>query len=106
MKIYRKPSLKNSVRARTTAKWKRQAKKKVNPFYGKKGMGKYRNTKKYLYNKGYNRATQAVYSNKQVSRKGNNKNSSGIIEVYAIVFFCVYWGWFWNRILTKKKRWK
>ena len=90
MKIYRKPSLKKAFRARTTAKWKRQAKKKVNPFYGKKGMGKYRNTKKYLYNKGYNRATKAVYSNKQVSRKGNNKNSSGIIEAYAIVFFlCV-----------------
>lgn len=38
MKVgFRKPSLKKSVKARTTAKWKRQAKKAIIPGYGKKG---------------------------------------------------------------------
>ena len=37
MKVrFRKPSLKKSLKARTTAKWKRQAKKAVIPGYGKK----------------------------------------------------------------------
>lgn len=34
-----KPSPKKSFRARTTGKWKRKAKKAVNPFYGKKEVG-------------------------------------------------------------------
>ena len=41
MKIgMRKPSLTKSLKARTTSKWKRQAKKAIIPGYGKKGMGK------------------------------------------------------------------
>jgi hypothetical protein len=32
----RKPSLKRSLKARTTGKWKRQAKRAINPLYGKK----------------------------------------------------------------------
>lgn len=40
MKIgMRKPSLIRSLKARTTSKWKRQAKKALIPGYGKKGMG-------------------------------------------------------------------
>lgn len=40
MKIgMRKPSLTRSLKARTTSKWKRQAKKALIPGYGKKGMG-------------------------------------------------------------------
>ena len=40
MKIgMRKPSIKKSLKARTTGKWKRQMKRTVNPFYGRKGMG-------------------------------------------------------------------
>ena len=39
MKIgFRKPSLKKSLRARTTGKWKRQAKKTIIPGYGKKDL--------------------------------------------------------------------
>lgn len=34
----RKPSLKKSVKSRTTGKVKRQVKKSINPTYGKKGM--------------------------------------------------------------------
>lgn len=43
---FRKPSLKKSLRARITAKWKRQTKKAVIPGYGKKGTGYLKNPKK------------------------------------------------------------
>ena len=35
----RKPSIKKSIKARTTGKVKRSIKRSVNPLYGKKGMG-------------------------------------------------------------------
>ena len=35
---FRKPSLKKSIKARTTSKYKRRLKKAINPFYGKKGV--------------------------------------------------------------------
>lgn len=35
----RKPSVKRSLKARTTGKLKRRAKRSVNPLYGKRGMG-------------------------------------------------------------------
>ncbi|WP_033152536.1 hypothetical protein [Streptococcus equinus] len=54
MKIgFRKPSLKKSLKARTTAKWKRQAV----PGYGKKGSGWIKNPKKTAYNKVYHKTT-------------------------------------------------
>ena len=58
MKIgMRKPSLKKSFKARTTSKLKRKAKKAVNPFYGKKGMGFVKNTKRSVKNKIYKKTT-------------------------------------------------
>ena len=58
MKIgMRKPSLKKSLRARTTGKVKRKIKKSVNPLYGKKGMGFVKNPKKSIKNKVYNKTT-------------------------------------------------
>lgn len=58
MKIgFRKPSLKKSVKARTTGKMKRKMKSSVNPAYGKKGMGWARNPKKAAYNKVYKKTT-------------------------------------------------
>lgn len=57
MKIgMRTPSLKKSIKARTTGKWKRQMKSAVNPFYGKKGAG-WAHPKHKLYNKAYNKTT-------------------------------------------------
>lgn len=35
----RKPSIKRSIRARTTGRLKRRVKRTLNPFYGKRGMG-------------------------------------------------------------------
>ncbi|MDB8791702.1 hypothetical protein PN398_13285 [Romboutsia sp. 1001216sp1] len=53
----RKPSLKKSIKARTTGRAKRAIKSAVNPVYGKKGMGWINNPSKAAYNKVYNKVT-------------------------------------------------
>lgn len=58
MKIgMRKPSLTKSLKARTTAKYKRKVKKAFIPAYGKKGVGMIKNPKKSVYNKVYKKTT-------------------------------------------------
>lgn len=58
MKIgIRKPSIKKSIKARTTGKIKRKVKKSVNPLYGKKGVGVVKSPKKAVYNKVYKKTT-------------------------------------------------
>ncbi len=53
----RKPSIKRSIKARTTGRVKRAIKKSVNPLYGKKGVGLITNPKKAVYNAVYHRTT-------------------------------------------------
>ena len=53
----RKPSIKKSIKARTTGRAKRAVKKAVIPGYGKKGMGWVKNPKKAMYNKVYRKTT-------------------------------------------------
>ena len=61
MKIgMRKPSIKKSIKARTTGRIKREIKSSVNPLYGKKGMGFVNNPKKSVYNKVYNKTSFGV----------------------------------------------
>ena len=61
MKIgMRKPSLQKSLKARTTSKWKRRAKRAINPLYGKKGMGFIKNPKKSVNNAIYHRTTFGI----------------------------------------------
>ena len=58
MKIgFRKPSLKKSLRARTTGKLKRRVKRSVNPFYGKRGVGFIKKPKESVKNKIYRKTT-------------------------------------------------
>jgi len=57
---FRTPNLKKSFKARTTGRIKRSAKKAINPFYGKKGMGYITNPKKAVYNKVYNKTTFGI----------------------------------------------
>lgn len=57
----RKPSIKKSIKARTTGKVKRSVKKAVNPLYGKKGMGFVKDPKKAVYNKVYNKTTFSIF---------------------------------------------
>lgn len=54
---FRKPSIKKSVKARTTGRVKRKVKSSVNPLYGKKGMGLVRDPKKAVQNKVYNKTS-------------------------------------------------
>lgn len=62
MKIgFRIPSLKKSFKARTTSKLKRKMKSAIDPTYGKKGVGWFKNPKKALYNKIYNKTTKSIF---------------------------------------------
>lgn len=62
MKIgFRTPSLKKSFKSRTTSKLKRQLKSAIDPTYGKKGIGWFKNPKKALYNKIYNKTTRSIF---------------------------------------------
>ncbi len=53
----RTPSLKKSIKARTSGRVKRALKSSVNPLYGKEGMGVINNPQKAVYNKIYNKTT-------------------------------------------------
>ena len=57
----RKPSLKKSLKARTTGKAKRAIKKALIPGYGKKGTGMFKNPKKAVYNKVYNKTSFSIF---------------------------------------------
>ena len=62
MKIgMRKPSIKKSLKARTTGKLKRSVKKAVIPGYGEKGMGWIKNPKKAAYNKVYKKTSFSIF---------------------------------------------
>ena len=54
---FRKPSLKKTLKARTTGAIKRKAKGAVNPLYGKKGMGFIKDPKRSVKNKIYKKTT-------------------------------------------------
>lgn len=58
---FRKPSIKKSIKARTTGKVKRKMKKAVNPLYGKKGMGYVKSPKKAVYNKIYHKTSFSFF---------------------------------------------
>lgn len=60
--VMRTPSLKKSLKARTTGKLKRKIKKAINPLYGKKGMGFINDPKKAAYNKVYNKTSFSLIS--------------------------------------------
>ena len=53
----RKPIFKKMFKSRTTGRTKRKAKKAINPFYGKKGVGFAKNPKKSIKNKIYKKTT-------------------------------------------------
>lgn len=57
----RTPSLKRSLKARTTGRAKKAIKKAVIPGYGKKGMGWVKNPKKAMYNKVYKKTTFSLW---------------------------------------------
>lgn len=54
---FRTPSIKKSIRARTTGKYKRKLKRAINPLYGRKGVGFIKNPGKSIKNKIYRKTT-------------------------------------------------
>ncbi len=106
----RTPSLKRSLKARTTGKLKRKMKSAVNPLYGKKGMGYINNPKKAIYNKVYNKTTigsKDLYNkvnssakSKLTINKSNNENISSNIHVEFIL--CLFLGFFGAHKFYKK----
>lgn len=79
---FRTPNLKKSFKARTTGRIKRSAKKAINPFYGKKGMGYITNPKKAVYNKVYNKTTFGINDIVKggLNMTNNNTKSNNISE--------------------------
>ena len=57
----RTPSLKKSIKARTTGSAKRTIKKALVPCYGKKGTGWIKNPKKAEYNKVYKKTSFNIF---------------------------------------------
>lgn len=57
----RKPSIKKSIKARTTGKAKRAIKSSVNPVYGKKGAGFAKNPSRAVKNKVYKKTTFSLW---------------------------------------------
>ena len=53
----RSPSIKKSVKARTTGRVKRSVKRSVNPFYDKKGMGYIKDPEQAVKNSIYHKTT-------------------------------------------------
>jgi hypothetical protein len=98
----RKPSLKKSLKARTTGKLKRAAKRTINPLYGKNGTGLATDPKKAIYNKVYNKTTIGIsdiklsttntkkssinYEPANVSNTNLDKISTFNLKLYSIVF--------------------
>lgn len=74
----RTPSLKRSIKARTTGRMKRAAKRAINPTYGKNGMGLINDPKKSVYNKVYNKTTfgldDVISSSKNKTEYKSNLN--------------------------------
>lgn len=59
--IIRTPSLKKSIKARTTGRVKREIKSTINPLYGKKGIDYITQPKKAIYNKVYHKTSFSIF---------------------------------------------
>lgn len=77
MKIgIRKRNFKKSFKAMTTGRLKRSVKKRLIPFYGKKGIGWLKNPKRALYNKLYRKTTFRIPGLYSPSPKSLKKKST------------------------------
>ena len=76
----RKPSIKRSIKARTTGKIKRKLKSSINPLYNKKGMGLVNDPSKAIYNKVYHKTTFGVRDVINACSDTNKNNSTNNIS--------------------------
>lgn len=78
---FRTPSIKKSIKARTTGKIKRSIKKSVNPVYEKKGIGYIKNPEKALKNSLYHKTTIDITKTlKSNASKNNHTTNNSILE--------------------------
>lgn len=86
----RTPSPSKSVKARTTGKLNRSAKKAVNPLYGKKGTGWVNDPGRAAYNKVYNKTTASLddLPTDSSHSESNNSQMSNFSTVLMTVCFC------------------
>lgn len=93
----RKPSIKKSVRARTTGQIKRSAKSAVNPFYGKKGVGLAKDPERSVKNAVYKKTTVGVSDvlhdindpNRKSSRSSGASNIILMVLLIALACMCL-----------------
>lgn len=76
----RKPSLKKSIKARTTGKLKRKVKSSVNPLYGKKGMGYVKDPKRAVYNKVYNKTKVGINPLSKLSSPSHTSDETSSLK--------------------------
>ncbi|MEG1256886.1 hypothetical protein [Clostridium sp.] len=83
----RKPSIKKSIKARTTGRVKRSIKSSVNPLYGKTGMGYVNDPKKAVYNKVYNKTTVGVNEviKESADKIENSQEQIGVLGCIGLV---------------------
>lgn len=72
----RQPSFKKSLKARTTGKAKRKIKKSLIPGYGKKGTGVFKDPKKAVYNKIYNKTSFRVFPSMVDAKSPSKKRAT------------------------------
>ncbi|MBW9154272.1 hypothetical protein [Clostridium estertheticum] len=65
----RTPSIKKSIKARTTGRFKRSMKSAVNPLYGKSGMGYINNPERAVKNKIYHKLTFSFWDIFKIFKK-------------------------------------
>ena len=87
MKIgIRKPSVKKSVKARTTGKINRKLKRSVNPFYGKKGIGYITDPEQAIKNKIYHKVTiDPLEGLKKRTQETHKKEQDQPDESYPVI---------------------
>lgn len=107
----RKPNYKARFKARTTGKLKREMKRAVNPFYGKKGVGFIKDPSKSVKSAIYHRTTVGVPSllpKSEPKRKSaeppkaaqqpaiNIVNTNGYVpkKKWVAFFLCLFFGYF------------
>ena len=94
---YRRPSVKKSVKSRTSGRVIRTARRSVTPGYGKKGMGWAKDPKRAAYNSIYGRTTQSVRGG--VSGDDLSCGCTGCGCMSLIFIFVLLWrsiGWLFS----------
>lgn len=88
-RLIRHRSLTKSIKARTTAKYKRQLKKKIIPGYGKKGAGVIKDPKRSMHNAIYSRTTidsRDLGKSKNKSKSNDSDEKIGCGCAIALIF--------------------